>query len=31
VFGEERAMAIRFVNDRVKVYLAKKGVPSVFG
>jgi len=24
-------MAIRFVNDRVKVYLAQKGVPSVFG
>src|SRR5271157_347611 len=24
-------MAIRFVNDRVKTYLAQKGVPSVFG
>ncbi len=24
-------MAIKFVNDRVKVYLAQRGVPSVFG
>ena len=24
-------MAIRFVNDSVKIYLAQKGVPSVFG